>query len=79
MVEKRKNMMPIENNRYHLTVYFTDPKTICNAPKRGDKDIGDELHIQTGAAWKSTMKIPLDAKDLSTTKWVKGKCIPQFG
>ena len=79
MVEKRKYMMPIENNRYHLTVYFTDPKTICNAPKRSDKDIGDRFLIQTGSSWKSTMNVPMKEKDVKSTPWVKGKCIPYFG
>jgi len=79
MVEKRKYMMPIEKNRYHLTVYFTDPKTICNAPKRGAKDIGDRLLIQTGSNWKSTMNVPMKEKDVKSTPWVKGKCIPYFG
>merc|ERR1711872_188210 len=79
MVEKRKYMMPVENGRYHLTAYFVDPKTICSAPERGDRDIGDRLLIQTGKTWETTTEVPMDQDKAAQNLWVKGKCIPQFG
>lgn len=79
MVEKRRSMMPVENGRYHLTAYFMDPKSICNAPDRKGKGVGDRLLIQTGDTWKTTMEIPMDAKDAAKNLWVKGRCIFQRG
>ncbi|XP_065070466.1 uncharacterized protein LOC135695329 [Rhopilema esculentum] len=79
MVEKRKYMLPIENGRYHLTVYFQDPSTICNAPKRSDGGIGDKFFIQVGETWEKTMKVPINKDDLKSTMWVEGKCITNYG
>ena len=79
MAEKRKYMMPIAGGRYHLTLYFNDPSKICNAPKRGDNDIGNKFLIQTGATWEQTMNVPIDEDQLGSTSWVKGKCVPFMG
>ena len=72
-------MLPVKNGRYHLTVYFQDPSTICNAPKRSEGGIGDQFFIQVGETWKKTMNVPINKDDIKSTLWVEGKCITNYG
>ena len=72
-------MVPVADDKYYITVYFNDPKRICNAPARGEKDIGDRFLIQMGPNWNKTMRVPIKEADIGPTSWVRGKCIPFMG
>jgi len=66
-----------DGSHYVITVYFTDPKQICNADnKRRDKFIGENLYI---LSTDKMMTVPYKEKDIANTKWVNGKCFIGMG
>ena len=79
MAEKRKDMMPIADGRYHLTVYFKNPRKICSPTEKKGKNDEKKFLIQTGASWRKTMNVPRDEKLLRSTAWVKGNYVPFMG
>ena len=72
MAEQMKYMMPVDDGRYHLTIYFKDPKKICSAPAGRDRNNEKRFMIQTGPNWKSIMNVPINEKELKSSLWVKG-------
>ena len=79
MAEQRKYMMPVDDGRYHLTIYFKDPKKICNAPAGRDRNNEKRFLIQTGPNWKSIMNVPINENELESTLWVKGSFVLVMG
>ena len=69
----------LEGDHYLLTVYFTDPNTIC-CGKRKTKlgSIGDRLFFVIG---KDDYKnVPLKEKDIKKNpSWVEGNCANKMG
>jgi len=79
MAEQRKYMMPVDDGRYHLTIYFKDPKKICNVPAGRDRNNEKRFLIQTGPNWKSIMDVPINENELESTLWVKGSFVLVMG
>ncbi|KAL9955112.1 hypothetical protein ACROYT_G036396 [Oculina patagonica] len=68
-----------EGDMYVITAYFTDPRNICGGSRPSSDYIGDQLLMQTGTQYTSTMSIPFKQEDLAGTKWVRGGCLPTMG
>ncbi|XP_078348614.1 uncharacterized protein LOC144633648 isoform X2 [Oculina patagonica] len=68
-----------EGDMYVITAYFTDPQNICGGSRPSSDYIGDQLLMQTGTQYTSTVSIPFKQEDLAGTKWVRGGCFPSMG
>ncbi|GFN89438.1 hypothetical protein PoB_001594400, partial [Plakobranchus ocellatus] len=71
-----------DNNRYVLTVYFTDPSKICTEGRSKEQfeeeGTGENLWIQTGSSPSEVMKVAKNQDEISAP-WVEGKCFTTMG
>ena len=77
--KKYADMFSMEDGKYLLTAYFTDPVSICSNAKTLPGCVGDQLYIQTGATPQKLYKVPLLESAMPHTNWTRGKCFYQMG
>jgi len=81
--QQRGQMFQLDNGRYFLTAYYTDPSTICSAGRSNaqfsTEGTGNGLWLQNSSNPEHSTKQPAREPSLAGTKWTHGKCFPAMG
>jgi hypothetical protein len=82
IVTENRDIGGVTTDRYVITAYFEDPRTICSSKKSDDKNgfgVGNQLFFQNGTTADAFMEAPQKRDDANKQGWTNNKCLPLNG